>query len=303
MPSDIPTAEAQAIKIMNRIHYQRQPNSAKQLVVIKKIQEDYIAVEEPLQISLSYYDVTAQQYQSRVLTLTMRTPGDDEALIYGFLFAEGVITEKSDIEKCEFTVNEQTRDANEVKVILSKTVQPDWKVIERQFTNHSSCGICGKTSLNALQLKSPAGMAENTTRIDINNIFKLPDLLQAQQENFSQTGGLHAAGIFNNQAFVHIAEDVGRHNAVDKVIGLRCLSATKDDSKNIESQIAILVLSGRISFELVQKAIMANINIIVSIGAPSSLAISAAKQFDLTLIGFTKTDNFNVYHGDWRINK
>jgi FdhD protein len=304
MPSDIPQteilaikADAHAIKIMHRIQYQKKPSAGQQGSFNKQVKEDYIAVEEPLQISLSFYDLATQQYQNRILTLTMRTPGDDDALIYGFLLCEGIVKQKSDIERCEYKINEQTLNSNAVSVVLSKTVQPNWKVIERQFTNHSSCGICGKTSLNALQLKSPPRNEENTTRIDINNIFKLPELLRAHQANFSQTGGLHAAGIFNNQQFDHIAEDVGRHNAVDKVIGLRCIN------HNNNQKMAILVLSGRISFELVQKAIMANINIIVSIGAPSSLAISAAKQFDFTLIGFTKTDNFNVYHGDWRINK
>tara|TARA_R110001583_G_scaffold16561_17_gene67930 strand:+ start:33353 stop:34279 length:927 start_codon:yes stop_codon:yes gene_type:complete len=308
MPCDIPQtemlaikAEPLAIKVMNRIHYQRQSGEFQQTLLKKQIKEDFIAVEEPLQISLSFYDLATQQYQNRILTLTMRTPGDDDALIYGFLLCEGIIKQKSDIERCEYKINEQTLNSNAVSVVLSKTVQPNWKVIERQFTNHSSCGICGKTSLNALQLKSPPRNEENTTRIDINNIFKLPELLREHQANFSQTGGLHAAGIFNNQQFDYIAEDVGRHNAVDKVIGLRCINHNSTHNNN--QKMAILVLSGRISFELVQKAIMANINIIVSIGAPSSLAISAAKQFDLTLIGFTKTDNFNVYHGDWRINK
>ncbi|WP_413699416.1 formate dehydrogenase accessory sulfurtransferase FdhD [Psychromonas sp. KJ10-10] len=269
MSRDIPPAPPEAIKIMNRIHYQRQSGDAK---LQKQVQEDYIAVEEPLQISLSYYDLKSQQYQDRILTLTMRTPGDDEALIHGFLIAEGIIKKKDDIEGCKFKINKQSLHANEVMVHLSKTVQPDWKIIERQFTNHSSCGICGKTSLNALLLKAPAIKTENNTSIDSDKVFEIPQLLRQQQENFAQTGGLHAAGIFNNHQFDFIAEDVGRHNAVDKVIGLRCL-----DHKNINNHIAILVLSGRISFELVQKAIMANINIIVSIGAPSSLAVSATE--------------------------
>jgi FdhD protein len=294
MPRNSKQYYSLAIKKMPRIHYQRQPNEVQQIVLNKQLKDDDIAVEEPLQISLTYYDLQKQQYQTRILTLTMRTPGDDHALIYGFLLCEGIIKHKDDISACE--LNTQPHKANSVCVVLAENVQPNWKAIERQFTNHSSCGICGKTSLNALQLKSPTNSGENLSTINSVKVFQLPELLRQQQAIFSLTGGLHAAGLYGNNQFDYIAEDVGRHNAVDKVIGLRCLS-------KIINQMVILVLSGRISFELVQKAIMANINIIVSVGAPSSLAITAAKQFDLTLIGFTKADSFNVYNGDWRVNK
>lgn len=283
---------------MPRIHYQRQPNEAQQTVLNKQLKGDDITVEEPLQISLAYYDLQKQQYQTRILTLTMRTPGDDHPLIYGFLLSEGIIKHKDDISACE--LNTQPQKANAVCVVLAEHVQPNWKTIERQFTNHSSCGICGKTSLNALQLKSPPINNKSITTINSDHVFELPELLRQQQAIFSRTGGLHAAGLYGDNQFHFIAEDVGRHNAVDKVIGLRCLN---EITNQIDKKIAILVLSGRISFELVQKAIMANINVIVSVGAPSSLAITAAKQFDLTLIGFTKTESFNVYHGDWRIIK
>ncbi|PKG37664.1 formate dehydrogenase accessory sulfurtransferase FdhD [Psychromonas sp. Urea-02u-13] len=305
MPYTSNTPHPKAIKKMPRIRYQRQLNALDESVLSKRITEDDIAVEEPLQISLAYYDLQTQDFQKKILTLTMRTPGDDDALIYGFLICEGIIKHKNDISAFEYKMasrSEESADANQIDhsnavcVLLAKHVQPDWKVIERQFTNHSSCGICGKTSLNALQLKSPAHLDENLTTIHSHTLFDLPDLLREQQAIFSHTGGLHAAGLYDNQQFVHIAEDVGRHNAVDKVIGLRCLNDHK-------FAMTVLVLSGRISFELVQKAIMANINVIVSVGAPSSLAVSAAKQFDLTLIGFTKTDSFNVYNGDWRITK
>ncbi|MEI6895908.1 MAG: formate dehydrogenase accessory sulfurtransferase FdhD [Psychromonas sp.] len=275
-----------AVKVMPKQHYQRQ--SAQ---VQKKLKEDIIIVEEPLQISLSFYDLASEQYQTKTLSITMRTPGQDRELIHGFLLCEGIISKKNDIIDCEFDM--QQHQGNAVCVVLAKYVQPNWRAIERQFTSHSSCGICGKTSLNALQLKAPV-TTENKTTINSDNVFQLPDQLREYQTTFSQTGGSHAAGLYCAGQFIATAEDIGRHNAVDKVIGLNCLTQTSNED-------TILVLSGRISFELVQKAIMANIHIIVAVGAPSAIAIKAAKKFNITLIGFTKTDSFNVYHGDWRV--
>ncbi|MEI6894410.1 MAG: formate dehydrogenase accessory sulfurtransferase FdhD [Colwellia sp.] len=287
-----------AVKVMPRQHYQRKSTDHQKGNWHKKLKEDFIAVEEPLQISLTYYDLAKQQYQTKILTITMRTPGDDRALIHGFLLCEGIINDKNDITDCEFDT--QQHQGNAVCVVLAKHVQPNWLAIERQFTSHSSCGICGKTSLNALQLKAPItlteNMTENMTTISSQSIFKLPEQLRQHQAIFSQTGGLHAAGLYYADKFLSIAEDIGRHNAVDKVIGMHCLTNTNNER-------TILVLSGRISFELVQKAIMANIHIIVAVGAPSALTITAAQKFNVTLIGFTKTDSFNVYHGDWRIKE
>ncbi|WP_051302931.1 formate dehydrogenase accessory sulfurtransferase FdhD [Psychromonas aquimarina] len=280
-----------AVKVMPKQHYQCQSAELQKEQWNKKLKEDIIVVEEPLQISLSYYDLASEQYQTNTLSITMRTPGHDRELIHGFLLCEGIINEKNDITGCEF--NTQQHQGNAVCVVLAKHVQPNWRAIERQFTSHSSCGICGKTSLNALQLKAPVS-TENKTTINRQNIFQLPELLRQHQTIFSQTGGSHAAGLYSADQFLAAAEDIGRHNAVDKVIGMNCLTETSNEEM-------ILVLSGRISFELVQKAIMANIHIIVAVGAPSALAVKAAKKFNVTLIGFTKTDSFNVYHGDWRV--
>ena len=279
-----------SVKIMPKQHYQRQTLDNK--LWNKKLKEDVIVLEEPLQISLSYYDIAADRYKTKILSITMRTPGQDNALIHGFLLCEGIINQKSDITECEFDIEQH--QGNAVCVVLAKHVQPNWRAIERQFTSHSSCGICGKTSLNALQLKAPISRADNRTIINSDKVYQLPEQLLKQQAIFSQTGGSHAAGLYYADNYIAIAEDIGRHNAVDKVIGMSCLADTNNDEM-------ILVLSGRISFELVQKAIMANIYIIVAVGAPSALAITAAKKFNVTLIGFTKTDSFNVYHGDWRI--
>ena len=281
-----------ATKVMAKQYYQRQSLDPSKDKWNKKLQEDAIVVEEPLQINLSYFDLLSKQYQDKTLSITLRTPGDDRALIYGFLLCEGIINSKEDIIECEFDT--QQHQGNAVNVILAEHVQPDWKKIERQFTSHSSCGICGKTSLNALQLKAPNNVAEDKTTIDCQRIYQLPELLREHQTIFSKTGGSHAAGLYCAEQFIATSEDIGRHNAVDKVIGLNCLAETCHEKM-------ILVLSGRISFELVQKAIMANIFIIVAVGAPSALAVTAAKKFNVTLVGFTKRDSFNVYNGDWRI--
>lgn len=285
-----------AVKVMPKKHYQRQSATSATLQQkeqwTKKLKEDFISVEEPLQISLSYYDLSNEQYQTKILSITMRTPGNDNALIHGFLLCEGIINKKDDITHCEFDIEQH--QGNAVCVTLAKHVQPNWRAIERQFTSHSSCGICGKTSLNALQLKAPNTLIENTVTINSDHIFQLPELLREHQMVFSQTGGSHAAGLYAGSEYIATAEDIGRHNAVDKVIGLNCLLETRHEE-------TILVLSGRISFELVQKAIMANIQIIAAVGAPSALAITAAKKFNITLIGFIKSDSFNVYHGDWRV--
>lgn len=294
------SATAVAIKILPKQYYQNNVSAPEKGEWHKVLQEDFVAVEEPLQISLSYYDVSIQAYQTKKLSITMRTPGDDCAMVYGFLLCEGIINTQSDIIECEFDTEEH--HGNAVCVILAKHVQPNWQNIERQFTNHSSCGICGKTSLNALQLKAPSESVNNSalkpTEISSEQIFTLPEQLREQQAIFSQTGGLHAAGLYYENSSFNVAEDIGRHNAVDKVIGMHCLA--KGDHKET-SEGAILVLSGRVSFELVQKAIMANVPMIIAVGAPSALAITAAQKFDITLIGFTKTNSFNVYHGDWRI--
>lgn len=289
---------AMPIKIMPKQYYQRKPLDNGESRCGKALKEDFIAVEEPLQISLSYFDSTKQSYQLRKLSITMRTPGEDSELVYGFLLSEGLINNQTDIVDCEFDIEQH--QGNAVCVTLAKHVQPNWQALERQFTSHSSCGICGKTSLNALQLKAPTTVAKVgdniTSTIGTPTIFKLPEILRKQQALFSQTGGLHAAGLFKDEELLFIAEDIGRHNAVDKVIGMNCLTSSDHDG-------GILVLTSRISFELVQKAIMANISIIVAAGAPSALAISAAQKFDLTLIGFTKKHSFNVYHGDWRVKE
>jgi len=224
-----------------------------------------------------------------VFTITMRTPGDDIDLAIGLLFSEGQIQTSNDIASFEF------EQPNQLVLSYNPDCQPDLTAHQRQLVSHSSCGLCGKTSLQALELKQHHQPDTTANWLDAQKIGQLPDKLRQNQTLFEQTGGVHGAALFdNNYQLLVQKEDVGRHNAVDKIIGHQL------QAKN--NQGCILLLSGRVSFELVQKAVMAGYAVLIAVGAPSSLAIDAAKRFDITLIGFTKANSFNVYHGHWRIN-
>ncbi|MBV1911384.1 MAG: formate dehydrogenase accessory sulfurtransferase FdhD [Kangiellaceae bacterium] len=259
-----------------------------------ELNEDSIAVEEPLQICLS------QNEQNQVFSLTMRTPGDDKALVYGLLFSEGVIQHARDIESLSnVTSNDESiAEANITTVELANHVSFDLTGKERRHASYSGCGLCGKTSLKALALKANRARKPVKQLLDNQLIKALKELL-AQQPLFSETGGVHAAGlIYQSAGKLQLLnspffEDVGRHNALDKLIGHELMT-------NDLQQAGILVLSGRIGFELVQKAVMAGFSTIVALGAPSHLAIQAANQFDIVLVGFAKDDRFNLYtsHAD-----
>lgn len=270
--------------------------------IINKFIADVVSIEEPLQLSLSYFDPIENSYKQKMLLVMMRTPGEDYALIIGFLFSEGIISDVSDIE-C-YQIDEQYSQKekhknNAVLVTLKKYILLDWKKLSRHFINHSSCGICGKTLLNSLSIKKEnlnnRHESSNSPWIDINHIFALPELLLSKQKLFNKSGGSHAVAYILNNEIKYLSEDIGRHNAVDKVIGQLLIDHTSHEN-------GILLLSGRVSLELMQKAVMANINVIVAIGPPSSLAIKVAQQFDITLIGFVKENKCNVYHGKWRIS-
>lgn len=255
--------------------------------------EDYAIVEEPLLISLCYFDNDSGTYQTIDLTVIMRTPGNDKELITGFLFNEQVINKEKDI--ISIKSNDDSQNNNHVMVKLAEPVQPDWEKITRSFASQSSCGICGKTSLNGLAIKNDKIIDNESVWLKSNHIIKHAQDLKLHQPLFIKTGGVHGAGYIVNNEWVCVYEDVGRHNAVDKVIGNIVINNTLANK-------SILVLSGRISFELMQKAVTAAIPVIIAIGAPSSLAISAAIQFNITLIGFTRNNQFNVYHGSHRID-
>jgi FdhD protein len=241
---------------------------------------DILAVEEPLEIRLSF----AQQ--QRNISVTMRTPGHDAELAAGFLFTEGILPNPSAIEG--FSVSE-----NSVTVQIKPGIVPQLNNAERNFYTTSACGVCGKASINAITTVSIFGNAPAGFAVDAQLLLSLPEKLNAAQEIFKTTGGLHAAALFDAQGeLLLLCEDVGRHNALDKLIGSAYLSGS------LPLQQHILLLSGRASFELVQKANMAGIRVIAAVGAPSSLAVQAAEEFGITLTGFLKANRFNVYCGN-----
>jgi len=258
--------------------------------------EDYVAVEEPLEIQICSpkKDLSA----AKSLSITMRTPGNDHELAVGFLCSESIISSHKDIDSITSIGEIQNKDGlqNIVRVTLNQSVDFDPSDLERHFYTTSSCGVCGKTSIEAIQAK---GIKVNSSIFSIKKekIIDLPKNLKKQQESFLKTGGLHAAGIFNSDGEILLArEDVGRHNAVDKIIGAMALN------NDLPGKNRGLIVSGRTSFELMQKTIVAGIPIIVAISAPSSLAISLAEEYDITLIGFLRGENFNIYSGSQRVS-
>ena len=270
---------------------------------------DTVAIEEPLEIQLTYGPSNSRQVRS--ISVTMRTPGDDFDLAVGFLMTEGVIQDPNDIEHIGFAGNslnqsEQsspTVDAlklgsqeNIVRVDLATDVEVSLGTLQRNFYTTSSCGICGKASLLALRTVCPP-RAVNSFRMNAELLYHLPGLLRESQGVFDRTGGLHGAGLFDSAgSLTALREDVGRHNAVDKLIGSEFLA----DRTPLRDR--LLLLSGRASFELLQKALMGGIPMVAAVGAPSSLAVQVAKEFDMTLVGFLRDDHFNIYHGHERID-
>ncbi|MEQ1905358.1 MAG: formate dehydrogenase accessory sulfurtransferase FdhD [Pirellulaceae bacterium] len=251
--------------------------------------DDHVAVEEPMEIRLIFG--AAENRRLRSLSVTMRTPGQDLDLALGFLFSEGVIRSAQDVESVEFTGVTETGEPhrNTVKVFLRPDIQVDFSTLERNFLTNSSCGVCGKASIDALSNKGIRPVITDL-RLPHQIIFGLPDSLQDIQPTFSATGGIHAAGLADATGTIFaVREDIGRHNAVDKLIGCE-LQANKLPATN-----SILVVSGRASFELVQKSIVAGISMMVAIGAPSSLAIQTAERFGMALAGFASQSRFNLY--------
>lgn len=252
-----------------------------------ELTEDTIGVEEPLQLSLQQSDHT------QVFSLTMRTPGNDKQLVYGLLFTEGVINLARDILELKHSRNNKVIEANLVTAKLSPELDLDLAANTRRHASYSGCGLCGKTSLSALELKANRPFKTISQQLNSELIKTLKSLL-AKQPLFSETGGVHAAGlIYEKSGKLDLInspffEDVGRHNALDKLIGHELIT-------NDLKQAGILVLSGRIGFELVQKAVMAGFSTIVALGAPSNLAVQAANQFDIVLVGFAKDERFNLY--------
>ena len=252
--------------------------------------DDLLAVEEPLEISLIYGEEDSRK--RRNISVTMCTPGNEEELAIGFLFTEGIIKKGNDILKTECSSLKGID--NKVVVHLDHGVGFDMDKLERHFYTSSSCGVCGKSSIEAVRVKSERKIEnEIKVKIDAEVILSLPETLRKKQQVFEQTGGLHASALFDLKGnLVMLREDVGRHNALDKLIGA---ALAKD---RIPLQEYILLLSGRASFELIQKATMAGIPVICAVGAPSSLAVEMAKECGITLIGFLRDQRFNIYSGE-----
>jgi len=258
-------------------------------------EDDLLAVEEPLEIRVGFGLLNDRQQKS--LSVTMRTPGHDFELALGFLFTEGIIQSFYQVESIKYCedVGRAEEKENVVRVELKPEVQLDLQRLQRNFYTTSSCGVCGKSSIEAVKVNCTSILANWKVNTDL--IHSLPVKLREAQRVFEYTGGLHASGLFNLQGeLVLLREDVGRHNALDKVVGARLL-------KN-ELPLAnyILLVSGRTSFELVQKAALAGIPLLAAVGAPSSLAVSLAKDFDMTLLGFVRDGKFNIYSGKERID-
>lgn len=249
--------------------------------------EDSLAIEEPLEIRIMYGE--PGQQITKNLSITMRTPGNDEELATGFLFTEGIIKDISDISAV-------SSYDNIVTVVVAPTVSLELDKLERHFYTTSSCGVCGKSSIDAVKTVCQIQPSESDIQFSANLIYTLPALLRQQQDVFEHTGGLHASALFDHSGnILLLREDVGRHNALDKLLGAT-LKANMFPLDNY-----LLLLSGRASFELIQKAMMAGIKIVAAVGAPSSLAVQLAKESDITLIGFLRDQRFNIYTGDKRI--
>ena len=245
---------------------------------------DQLAIEEPLQIQLLYG--SSGNEQTKNIAVTMRTPGHDEELTAGFLFTEGIIRSKTQL----IQIIAGASGENTVLAILKGSHIPSLQNTERNFYVTSSCGVCGKSSIDAVRRDIEIPTSNEPLKISSSVLYSLPAELQKHQNAFQSTGGLHACALFSESGtLISLREDVGRHNALDKLIGHALLK------QELPLQNNILLLSGRASFELVQKAATAGIRFIAAIGAPSSLGVQLAEEAGITLIGFLKSDRFNIY--------
>ncbi len=252
--------------------------------------EDLLAVEEPMEIRLGFGPMDARQQKS--ISVTMRTPGNDFELALGFLFTEGIIQNPIDVYKIRYCteLNTQENLENIVRVELNPNLDIDLSKLQRNFYATSSCGVCGKESIEAIKTNCMVQQLDLSLQITPQTINQLPDKLRAQQPVFEHTGGIHACALFDADGrLLLLREDVGRHNALDKLIGAAI------HASSIKLNETVLLLSGRASFELLQKAAMAGIRVVCAVGAPSSLAVQTAVSFNITLVGFLRNQRFNIY--------
>jgi FdhD protein len=253
--------------------------------------DDLLAVEEPLEIRMIYSADHSRVEKS--ISVTMRTPGNDAELAAGFLFTEGIVRHHTEVHQIAHL---PYCDDNIVVVTLNPDTLPDTSKLERHFYTTSSCGVCGKSSIDAVRQNIPDTNIQENSTIHSATLLSLPDILRQHQEVFEHTGGLHASALFTPEGtLLNSREDVGRHNALDKLIGAMLMKELLPLSGYI------LLLSGRASFELIQKAAMAGIKIIAAVGAPSSLAVQMAKENGITLVGFLKAERYNIYSHPERI--
>ena len=252
--------------------------------------EDLISIEEPLEISLKFKD--KEKWITKSLSITMRTPGHDEDLVRGFLFNEQIIQNIKDIKNIESFGDKvgQYNIQNKILVTLNNSQNVNISKIKRDFLTNSSCGVCGKSSLDALEIIKKEKTHKSNPKLSKNIIINSPSILKRNQSEFEKTGGIHASGLFSSDgSLISLREDVGRHNALDKLIGDSLLN------NYLQPNDQFITCSGRLNFELVQKVLMTNIGLMIGVGAPTSLAIDLANRFDMTLVGFVKEDSFNIY--------
>ena len=251
---------------------------------------DSVSIEEPLEISIRYKD--KDNWVSQILSITMRTPGHDEDLVRGFLYNEQIVQNINHIQSIESFGDKVGRYnlQNKILATLNNSENVNITKIKRDFLTNSSCGVCGKSSLDALEIIKKDKTPSINPKLNKEIILQSPNLLRNHQTEFSKTGGIHASGLFSSEGnLVAIKEDVGRHNALDKLVGHIL------DKKLLKPNNQFITCSGRLNFELVQKVLMINVGVMIGVGAPTSLAIDLANKFDMTLIGFVKKDSFNIY--------
>jgi FdhD protein len=258
--------------------------------------DDLISIEEPLEISIKFKD--QDKWVNQILSITMRTPGHDEDLVRGFLFNEQIVENISHIESIKSFGDKvgQYKIQNKILATLNNSQNVNITKIKREFLTNSSCGVCGKSSLDALEIIKKDKTSLTEPKLTKEVILQSPEILRNSQSEFSKTGGIHASGLFaSNGKLIAISEDVGRHNALDKLVGNIL------NNKLLNSKEQFITCSGRLNFELVQKVLMTNIGIMIGVGAPTSLAIDLASKFNMTLIGFVKKDSFNVYTNNQKV--
>ena len=258
--------------------------------------EDLVSIEEPLEISLRYRE--KNKWIEQTLSITMRTPGNDDDLVRGFLFNEQIVKSINDIDSIESYGDKvgQYKIQNKILATLNNSENVNISKIKRDFLTNSSCGVCGKSSLDALEIIKITKTNASEPKISKDVIIQSPNILREGQSEFSKTGGIHASGLFDSDGkLIALREDVGRHNALDKLIGC-ALEKKQFDPKN-----QFITCSGRLNFELVQKVLMTDVGIMIGVGAPTSLAIDLANKFDITLVGFVKRDSFNIYTNNKKV--